>query len=237
MVASGSPTGELGPRLDDGIDLAAKCRLCSCQCIHGITQRRVTDHEQVNVALVRSIAAGGRPEDKGEFSSGTERGERGPQSRDDVGLDDDAAELLKDRALRVGLVVDLSAALGAPEDARRHKDLQFPLHGTYRPTGAACDLARVERLVGLPEQQAQHLPPGDTKQGGRDTAWLADRPAPHERNGRAWIAEGPSFCACSHYGNKCIHFGNILQAPVAARHDAFARRCARPLMLRDSEMV
>jgi hypothetical protein len=87
------------------------------------------------------------------------------------------------------------------QNAGIHQHPQFALHGPEGAPGAARDLAHVEGLVGVTEEQRQHLLSCATEEGGAQ--WLR--------------CPGARLC-CSHLRNDRIRFANVAQPCSEGRH-------------------
>jgi hypothetical protein len=64
-------------------------------------------------------------------------------------LDENAFQVLEDRALPVGLKIDMTAFAFSQYEPCAAQEAQFPLDGAHAQPGCADNLSKVESLVGV----------------------------------------------------------------------------------------
>jgi hypothetical protein len=93
-------------------------------------------------------------------------GESGADNvRDSRGLDNEAVKFRENRAVTVGLIIDVPPSNLATHKAARGQPVEFSLHGSLAHAGMAYDLADVERLVRTAKEQRQQSATCSPKQG------------------------------------------------------------------------
>jgi len=82
---------------------------------------------------------------------------------DSEGLANQGAKFLKNRALAVGLKIDLAALDGSGEDSGPRKALQVPLDRSGAQANSLNHSPLVESLIRMPEEQGKHALPRFTE--------------------------------------------------------------------------
>ena len=194
MVAGVELTPELAGRVERRVNHAPELRLRCLKGVDQIGERRVTDDHQVDVAGVALLAAGEGAEDEGEAKAVAEGLKGAAEEVDEAdGFDDEGAQLGEDGAAGVEAEKDLPAARLAGEEPGGGKGVDLALHRADGEAAEAGEFAKVVRLVGPGEQQAEH-----------GAARLAEEE----------FGEGVGR-RCTHSGYNCILFGYTSQVGVA----------------------
>jgi hypothetical protein len=159
---------ELCRRVDGGIDVATEEALSGGQGTGDLGEGDIADDQHIDIAVAPEFTAGGRAKDEGCPNPAGLRHERLRDDIDDANrLHQERLQLRENRALAVGLEVDVTTLDGAPEDPRVDQELQLALHGTRGGFELPHELAQVEPLVGMTEEPTKEPPPGASKQDGR----------------------------------------------------------------------
>jgi hypothetical protein len=152
---------ELVPKLigwiDRRIDVPPKLFLGGRDRMHNILERRVTDHEKVDVAGRAKFVSRRRSEHERDLNRVAERRKRVAQDVDESrSLRKQPAQLGEYWRTAVGLEVDLTSLHGSMHQPCTRQQLQFPLHGADRSAGLTCNLPKVVRLVSVTEQPSEN---------------------------------------------------------------------------------
>lgn len=156
---------KLRRRIDRRVHVSPQPLLCLRQRADDGGEVDLADDEQVDVASRTQLAPGGRTEDEGDQSPARER-RKG--LAEDVGqpggLGEDALKLGEHRSVAIRLEIHLSALHRPPQESGGGQLFEFPLRGPEPCAGQPRDLAKVVRLVRVPQQQAEHPASGAPKQ-------------------------------------------------------------------------
>jgi hypothetical protein len=157
MVAVPDLGAKLVRRIDRGIHVSPQPLLRRYQGGRDEVERNVSDDEEVDVAVTAQLPACGRAKDEGHSDLVSERRQRLAQHVDETcGLEKQGLELREDRGVAVRLEMNLSSLHRPAEQAGACERLEFLLHGSLGGAGLPDDLAKVERPLGMAEQQAEH---------------------------------------------------------------------------------
>ncbi len=133
-------------------------RLHRGQGLRDLRRPHVPDHQEVGRAVRPGRGARG-PQHDGVFDPGGQRGQRltdGVAERD--GLRDQALELGEDGRVLVGLVEDVPPLLVPLQEAGAQQRVQLARDGALGGPAPSDDVADVERLVRMSEEEAEHTP-------------------------------------------------------------------------------
>ena len=169
---------DLGTKLvrwiDRGIHVSPQPLLRRYQSGRDEVERNVSDDEQVDVAVLAQFPSCGRAKDEGHSDLISERRQRLAQHVDETcGLEKQGLELREDRGVAIRLEMNLSSLHRPAEQAGACERLELLLHGSLGGAGLPDDLAKVERPLGMAEQQAEHAAASLAEEHVR---WL-DRPS------------------------------------------------------------
>lgn len=179
--------------IDGGIEVSAEPILSFGQCLHHVLEPGVSDHQQIDVAVLPQRAAGRGAEHERDHDPLAERSQPLAKPVDEPGgFRKQALQLREDRRVPVSLEVHLPAIHGSPHEPNGRQLLQLALHSTDRGAREPGDLAKVVPLIGVPQQPRKDAPPG----------------APEQDFDRARLA-------CPHNGNKRTQFENMAQGHLA----------------------
>src|SRR5690606_37075360 len=154
----GSLLAELWRRIARRVDLAAKSRLCLPQRGRKVCEADVTDHHQVDVARRMLVAARDRPVDKRTGDPPVQWTKDLPQGWHDAGgLVDQAAQLGKDRRLRVRLEIRACTLPTGFEDAPVDERFELTLEARRRGPDKLRQLGEVPPLLRLRERRRQDI--------------------------------------------------------------------------------
>lgn len=149
-MAGSKFSAELSHGVNDRVDVSSDSLLCGSRGIDDVCERHVADHQQVDITRTTQIVARGRAEDERDLDPSGEGDERiAEQVHDPEGLDHEPPQLGEDRASAVRLKIDLTSTHGPQQQVAAGEQLELALDRTRCTTGAAQDLSRVERLVGV----------------------------------------------------------------------------------------
>ena len=148
---------KLRRRIDRRVHVSPQPFLCLRQRADDGGEVDLADDEQVDVASRAQLAPRGRAKDEGDQPPVHEGRKR---LAEDVGqprrLGEDAQKLREDRSGAIRLEIHLSASHRPLQESRGSQLMEFPLHRAKSRAGQSCDLAKVVRLVGVPQQQGKH---------------------------------------------------------------------------------
>lgn len=165
MVARREFIGELGGRVDRGVDLAAQSDLGVGDCLDHLLKGGRADHHQVDIAAVAQFPARCGAEDEGDGDVVCQRFQRRVDDvREPSGLGEQALQLRKDEARAVGLEVDLAAVDRAGHDAGGRQQFQFTLRRADGRADLPGELAQVERRVRVPKEPREDAPTGQAEE-------------------------------------------------------------------------
>lgn len=110
---------ELRSRIDRGIDVASDAHLGLGQGVRHVGERDVTNDENVHVAFVAKLPAGGRSEDECDLDLVKERRQALPYDvHESRRLSEDCLQFREDRTLGVCLEIDVASFHAPPQQAR-----------------------------------------------------------------------------------------------------------------------
>ena len=149
---------EFGTAIDSRIDCSTQLPGCLFERLEELSMGQVvTDDEQIDVAVGRIAPFGNRPVDEGQCNPAGQRCKRRAKHIDQPDrLYDQPAQLVKDRAFRVGLVVLLPPDLLDGDDTRIRQPPELAKDRAGARTGQADNLVGIEAARGIAEQNAQH---------------------------------------------------------------------------------
>jgi hypothetical protein len=160
----------------------------------------VADDEQIDVASGPHSAPRGRTEhegDRGPIHQGRERLAQDIGQPDRLG--EDAPEFGEYWRVTIRLEIHLPAPNRSLQEPGGGQLAKLPLHGPEPGAGQPCDLAQVVRLVGMPQEQAEHAAASASEQQCRR------------------LGPGATLGTFrSHFEYECTHTANVRQpAPDA----------------------
>ena len=173
MAGSQLPAELIG-RIDDRIDLSAEFLLSLADCRHNVCKAYRTDHQDVNVAFPTFSSPRNRAEhDRHVNLAGqwTQSHCQYPACADR--FCDQVSQFVEDRALPVGLVINLMPSYASRQNARPTKQMQLLLDGSQPRTSCSSKLTHIHRLIRVAEQFGQHATPGLPEQHRRQTIQIA----------------------------------------------------------------
>jgi len=192
MIAGCEFVGKLSRRIDGRVHLSAQRFLGRAQGSDSLSKGYCAHNQDVNITICSSRAARQRAIEQSQFDSIGQAGQAPSQHIGYThGLDHQTLQISKDRALPVGLIIDLPALHTAQEDPRYGQTLQLAVHGTHASIRCPGNRSDMEGLIRVCVQQCQYGPPRLVKEGG---------------------SNGQFIHRCSHIGNNCTQYGNISQA-------------------------
>jgi len=165
VVLARELVSKLGRRIHRRVDVSPQPLLCLRQRSNDGGELDLADDDQVDVARGPQLAARGRTKDEGDQPPVPER-RKG--LAEDVGqpggLGEEAPKLGKHRSVAIRLEIHLPASRRSLQESRGGQLLEFPLHRPEPRAGQPCDLAKIIRLVRVPEQPAEHSAAGPPEQ-------------------------------------------------------------------------
>jgi len=168
VVAAPDLREELGRRIDRGVHVPSQSLLGWNQGGRHDVESSVSDDEEVDVAVGAQLPACSRAKHEGHADLVSQRRQRLAQDVDErCGLQKEGLKLREDSSLSIRLEVDL-ASLGRPaEQASTGETVELLLHGPLGGAGLPDDLTKVERALGVAEQQPEHAAASLAKQNVR----------------------------------------------------------------------
>jgi hypothetical protein len=154
--------------------------LCVAQRIGHLRERRVTDDEDVDVAVRPELAARRRPVHESRGHSVRKRRECLAYDVDESRrLAEDRLQLTENGAGFVGLEVHMAALCGAANQACVDEELQLSLNRAVGRSRLTDDLPQVIPLVGMAVQPGEHLLPSTAEEDRRGVARWGGGPCTH----------------------------------------------------------
>ena len=148
---------ELGRRIDRGVHVPSQSFLRRDQGGRHDVESSVPDDEEIDVAVGAQLPACSRAKHESHSDLVSQRRQRLAQDVDErCGLQKQGLKLREDSSISIRLEVDL-ASLGRPaEQAGPGEPVELLLHGPLGGAGLPDDLTKVERGLGVAEQQPEH---------------------------------------------------------------------------------
>jgi hypothetical protein len=148
-------------RIDGWVNLSSQLVLYRSEYGKKSGERQITDDHQIHIAL--------RPIPSGRGGTIDESRQDQPSLRKigqgesyyfvrPYSLGDEAPDFLEDRRIGVCGKVDLPAVRLPKDESRTGQLFELALDGSGAAPNRANDLAKVERLLRMPEQECEHLP-------------------------------------------------------------------------------
>lgn len=148
MVPLGDPPAQFRRREDRRVHRSPEAIRESPHRAGDVLQADLTDDHQVHVAGRQLLAAGDGSVDERGLDAGAEGTELGARLVDEAGrLDEQRLELVQERALRVRLVVDVSALVLAKDEACLDEPLELPVQPGLAHAEVANELAGEPALL------------------------------------------------------------------------------------------
>ena len=186
MLAGGDAVAEFSRRVHGRVHVTLQRALGFGEHVHDFAERHVSDHEQIDVAVVVQLASRRRAIHEGYANA---IGQRRKCSSKHVGqprgLDEQRLQLRKHRRAAVRPEIHLAPVGATRHEPRPDERAQFALHGSRRKAGLPHDLAQKELLVRPAQQPAQDQPPRSSEEHRCDIRLL-----------------------CSHFANNCTQVAN-----------------------------
>jgi hypothetical protein len=141
---------ELPKWVDRWIHFAAETLLGGGDHVDHFVERDIADDHEIDIARRAILATCHRSIDEGEPDL---RAKGGKCLAQDIcqpsGFQHDAAQIGKDRTVRVRLKEDVRTAHRSPDDTHLDQRFELPLHGAEADVGPTDNLAKVEGLSGV----------------------------------------------------------------------------------------
>jgi hypothetical protein len=165
---------KLVPELPDGIDRRIdgplEISLGVPNHVGDLRKGCLAYHDQVEIAALALFSPRHRAMDEGNRNAAAQGVERPANARRPAeGLRDNAAQLLEDRAGRIGLKVDMTPTILAADDAGGSEEFHLTLHLTHSQAGEFHDLAQIEGFIRMGIQKSEDAlsSPGEERHGER----------------------------------------------------------------------
>ena len=174
VVAAPDLRMEFGRRVDRRVHVPSKPLLRLGQGAGDRRERRITDDEDVDVAIATQFPAGRGPEDESDDDTVGERCQRFAQHIDGAGgFQEERPQFGKYRRLAIRLKIDLPPLYRPSKDARARECVQLALHRAVRRARLSHDLPEIERALRVPKQPTQDAAARLTEQNRRGFSLFA----------------------------------------------------------------
>jgi hypothetical protein len=144
-------------RVHRGIQVAPQPLLGHAERADDIHESHISDHQEVNIAAARQLAARRRTEHERNRDAPAEGSQSIAEDVDDPDrLDDQSLQLAKDGRLTVRLEVNLAALDRTSKEAGAAQRVELSRNGALRGARSPDDVADVERSIRISEEQPEH---------------------------------------------------------------------------------